>query len=66
MAYINMSDIIKDSAAVDMVAIAKTLDKDPQMIMWDPDAESDCQRPRTSLPPVRRCCTSPASPTSTT
>jgi hypothetical protein len=37
MAYINMSDIIKDSAAVDMVAIAKTLDKDPQMIMWDPE-----------------------------
>ncbi len=35
MAYINMSDIIKDSAAVDMVAVAKTLDKDPQMIMWD-------------------------------
>jgi hypothetical protein len=37
MAYINMSDIIKDSAAVDMVAVAKTLDKDPQMIMWDPE-----------------------------
>ncbi|HSL73464.1 MAG TPA: ABC transporter substrate-binding protein [Ilumatobacteraceae bacterium] len=37
MAYINMSDVIKDSAAVDMVAIAKTLDKDPQMIMWDPE-----------------------------
>ena len=34
MAYINMSDVIKDSAAVDMVAIAKTLDKDPQMVMW--------------------------------
>jgi hypothetical protein len=40
MAYINMSDIIKDSAAVDMVAIAKTLDKDPQMIMWDPEQNS--------------------------
>jgi hypothetical protein len=37
MAYINMSDVIKDSAAVDLVAIAKTLDKDPQMIMWDPE-----------------------------
>ena len=37
MAYINMSDIIKDSAAVDLVAVAKTLDKDPQMIMWDPE-----------------------------
>jgi hypothetical protein len=44
MAYINMSDIIKDSAAVDMVAIAKTLDKDPQMIMWDP-ATHDIQQP---------------------
>ena len=37
MAYINLSDVIKDSAAVDMVAIAKTLDLDPQMIMWDPE-----------------------------
>jgi hypothetical protein len=36
MAYINMSDVIKDSAAVDMVAVAKTLDLDPQMVMWDP------------------------------
>ena len=44
MAYINMSDVIKDSAAVDMVAIAKTLDKDPQMIMWDP-ATFDIQTP---------------------
>jgi hypothetical protein len=44
MAYINMSDIIKDSAAVDMVAIAKTLDKDPQMIMWDPE-QNDIQQP---------------------
>ncbi len=44
MAYINMSDVIKDSAAVDMVAIAKTLDKDPQMVMWDP-AQFDIQSP---------------------
>ena len=44
MAYINMSDVIKDSAAVDMVAIAKTLDKDPQMVMWDP-ATYDIQTP---------------------
>jgi hypothetical protein len=44
MAYINMSDVIKDSAAVDMVAIAKTLDKDPQMVMWDP-AQFDIQTP---------------------
>jgi hypothetical protein len=44
MAYINMSDVIKDSAAVDMVAIAKTLDKDPQMIMWDP-AQNEVSAP---------------------
>lgn len=44
MAYINMSDVIKDSAAVDMVAIAKTLDKDPQMVMWDP-TQFDIQEP---------------------
>ena len=44
MVYINMSDIIKDSAAVDMVAIAKTLDKDPQMVMWDP-SQYDIQTP---------------------
>ena len=36
MAYLNLSDVIGDSGAVDMVAIAKTLDKDPQMVMWDP------------------------------
>ena len=44
MAYINISDVIKDSAAVDMVAVAKTLDLDPQMIMWDP-AQNDVQKP---------------------
>ena len=44
MAYINMSDVIKDSAAVPMVAIAKTLDKDPQMIMWDP-AQNTVNKP---------------------
>ncbi len=36
MAYITMGDIIKDSKAVPMIAIAKTLDADPQMVMWDP------------------------------
>jgi hypothetical protein len=36
MAYLTISDVIKDSAAVPMVAIAKTLDQDPQMVMWDP------------------------------
>ena len=44
MAYITMSDIIKDSAAVPMVAVAKTLDKDPQMVMWDPE-QYDVQAP---------------------
>ena len=44
MAYINMSDVIKDSGAVPLVAIAKTLDKDPQMIMWDP-TQNDIQAP---------------------
>jgi len=44
LAYINISDVIKDSAAVDMVAIAKTLDRDPQMVMWDP-AQYDIQTP---------------------
>jgi hypothetical protein len=37
MAYIGLGDVIKDSAAIDMVAVMKTLDKDPQMIMWDPE-----------------------------
>jgi hypothetical protein len=44
MAYITTSDVIKDSAAVPMVAIAKTLDKDPQMVMWDPTVH-DIQTP---------------------
>jgi len=44
MAYINMSDVIKDSAAVPLVAIAKTLHLDPQMIMWDP-TQNDIQSP---------------------
>ncbi len=44
MAYLTTSDIIKDSAAIPLVAIAKTLDKDPQMVMWDP-AQNDIQSP---------------------
>ena len=44
MAYINMSDVIKDSAAVDMVVVAKTLELDPQMVMWDP-AQFDITKP---------------------
>jgi hypothetical protein len=36
MAFIGVADIIKDSAAIPLVAVAKTLDKDPIMVMWDP------------------------------
>jgi hypothetical protein len=48
MAYITTSNVIKDSAAVPLVAIAKTLDQDPQMIMWDP-AQNDIQSPEDIL-----------------
>lgn len=44
MAYIGFGDVIKDSAAIDMVTIMKTLDKDPQMLMWDP-TQHDIQEP---------------------
>jgi hypothetical protein len=44
MAYITTSDVIKDSAAIPLVAIAKTLDQDPQMLMWDP-TQNDIQSP---------------------
>ena len=43
-AYSTTSDVIKDSAAVPLIAIAKTLDQDPQMVMWDP-AQNDIQSP---------------------
>jgi hypothetical protein len=43
-AYITAADVIRDAAAVDMVMVAKTLDKDPQMVMWDP-AQYDIQTP---------------------
>jgi hypothetical protein len=44
MAYIGFGDVIKDSAAIDMVVVMKTLDKDPQMLMWDP-TQYDIQEP---------------------
>ena len=44
MAFIGVADIIKDSAAIPLVAVAKTLDKDPIMVMWDP-AQYDVQKP---------------------
>jgi hypothetical protein len=43
MAYIGIADVIKDSK-LGLVAIMKTLDKDPQMVMWDP-AQYDIQKP---------------------
>ncbi len=46
--YINMSDLIKDSAAAPAIAVAKTLESDPQMIMWDP-AQNDVQSPEDIL-----------------
>lgn len=48
MAYIGMGDVIKDSAAIPMVSIMKTLDKDPQMVMWDP-AQLDISAPEDIL-----------------
>jgi len=44
MAYLTSSDIIKDSGAIPLVGIAKTLDQDPQMVMWDPE-QYDIQEP---------------------
>jgi hypothetical protein len=45
MAYITISDVIKDSVAVPMISIAKTLDQDPQMVMWDPAQYPDVKEP---------------------
>lgn len=36
LGYINMGDVIADSINAPTVAVAKTLDLDPQMVMWDP------------------------------
>lgn len=44
MAYITYGDVVADSKAVPMTIVAKTLDKDPQMIMWDP-AQFDIKEP---------------------
>ncbi len=36
--YINMSDVVKASGGPSpVVAVAKTLEADPQMVMWDPE-----------------------------
>ncbi|MFZ1489267.1 MAG: hypothetical protein WAS51_04950 [Ilumatobacteraceae bacterium] len=34
--YVNASDAMKDSATNAVVGVSKTLDVDPQMLMWDP------------------------------
>ena len=34
------SDLVKDSVAAPVVAVGKTLDVDPQMVMWDPEQQS--------------------------
>ena len=44
MAYIGFADVVKDSKAIDMITVMKTLDKDPQMVMWDP-AQLDITKP---------------------
>ena len=35
--YVAFSDIVADSVAAPVVAVGKTLDVDPQMVMWDPE-----------------------------
>jgi hypothetical protein len=43
-AYLPASDVIKASATVPLVAVAKTLELDPQMVQWDP-TQNDVQKP---------------------
>ena len=43
-AYLPASDVIKASPTVPLVAVAKTLELDPQMVMWDP-TQNDIQKP---------------------
>lgn len=35
--YVNLSDAMKDSATAPVVGVAKTLEINPQMVMWDPE-----------------------------
>ena len=42
--YVNLSDVIKDSVTAPVVAVGKTLEVDPQMVMWDP-AQLDISSP---------------------
>ena len=55
MAFISVADIIKDSAALPLVAVAKTLDKDPIMVMWDP-AQFDVQKPEDLANHLKTLC----------
>ncbi len=34
--YVNLSDVVRDSKSSPVVAVAKTLEINPQMLMWDP------------------------------
>ncbi len=36
LGYVNLSDAMKDSGAAQVVGVAKTLEINPQMVMWDP------------------------------
>jgi hypothetical protein len=36
LGYVNLSDAMKDSVTAPVVGVAKTLELNPQMIMWDP------------------------------
>jgi hypothetical protein len=42
--YVNLSDAMKDSATAPVVGVAKTLELNPQMVMWDP-AQLDITEP---------------------
>ncbi len=42
--YVNLSDAIKDSGSAAVVGVAKTLEINPQMLMWDP-AQLDITEP---------------------
>ncbi len=42
--YVNLSDAVKDSGSALVIGVAKTLEINPQMLMWDP-AQLDIQEP---------------------
>jgi hypothetical protein len=42
--YVNLSDVMKSSKTIPLTVVGKTLEHDPQMIMWDP-TQNDIQKP---------------------